>query len=168
MNFGFDSIVRHHFFSLESFRTFQNQQNDLWIRKSSKKTHHFPKFSNCSVAWIRPWPCQISGHRIFWTMTLCRNQHTYFNYILTKRYQKPTEGSRENRQYRAYVFQSPKLRPIHPRGENKIALDDILIICFYRLYKPCFGCINPTLVRQDLWPQNLLDHEALQEPRYIL
>ena len=39
----------------------------------------FSSFSNFSVAWVRPWICKISGHKIFWTMRLGRNQDTYFN-----------------------------------------------------------------------------------------
>ena len=39
----------------------------------------FSSFSNFSVAWTRPWSTPISGHRIFWTMRLGRNQDTYFN-----------------------------------------------------------------------------------------
>ena len=55
----------------------------------------FSSFSNFSVAWNRPWPHQISGHRIFWTMRLGRNQDTCFNSVLTEGYQNPTEGSWE-------------------------------------------------------------------------
>ena len=75
----------------------------------------FSWFSNFSVAWVRPWAAPISGHRIFWTMRLGRNQDTYFNSVLTEGYQNPTERSWE-------IFKKPTLAVLFSDYQTSVNL----------------------------------------------
>ena len=52
----------------------------------------FSSFLNFSAAWVRPWRCQISGHRIFQKLSPWGNKAACISFILAGRYQNPTEG----------------------------------------------------------------------------
>ena len=68
-------------------------------------------------------------------MGLGKNKDTYFNYILTRGYQNPTEESLEifKKPTSALLFQTTKPSPTTRGGEKSIALDGSLGVCFYRL-----------------------------------